>query len=233
MNILIVDDEPLARVRLKRLLTNSQTIRLLGEASNGREALQLAKKQIPDLVFLDVDMPGMSGLEVAKELNLSAVPPAIIFTTAYPEYALDAIGLNAAGYLVKPISEQSLQKAIEQLGRLTRVQVQKQHMNKISYQLAGTLKSIEMESIFYFSAEEKYTKIVFEEGDALIEQSLKQLEALYQTFILRIHRNTLVNRSKIIALHNQSNGHHVIQLQGCDELLPVSRRELRAVKDAL
>lgn len=229
MNVLVVDDEPLARARLLRLLAEHNII-VQGEARNGSEALSMVKKTPPDLVFLDVDMPGIDGLEVASELNKLAIPPAIIFITAHPEHALDALQLSAAGYLVKPISAQSLQTALEQVGRLNRAHLQKQQTTKVAYQLAGTIKSVALESIYYFNAEQKYTKMVFEGGEALIEHSLKQLEALYPTFVLRIHRNTLVNKHKVVALHTQSNGAHALELQHCAERLPVSRRELKAVK---
>jgi two-component system response regulator AlgR len=206
---------------------------VLGEACNGNEALLLAKKTHPDLVFLDVDMPGKNGLDVARELNELAIPPAIIFITAHPQHALDALQLSAAGYLVKPVSQQSLQKALNQLGRLNKVHMQKQQVTKLTYLLAGTLKSVDMESIYYFNAEEKYTKMVFKGGYAFIEQSLKQLEILYPACVLRIHRNTLVNKNKVVALHSQRNGGHAIELQDCEALLPVSRRELKTVKSIL
>ena len=116
MNVLIVDDEPLARTRLKRLLAVDKSIVIKAEAANGNEALELAKKYNPDLIFLDVDMPGMNGLEVAHKLNRMPLPPAIVFVTAHPEHALDALQLSAAGYLVKPITDQSLSKVLDQLG---------------------------------------------------------------------------------------------------------------------
>ncbi|WP_372759992.1 LytR/AlgR family response regulator transcription factor [Pseudoalteromonas sp.] len=232
MNILIVDDEPLARTRLRRLLIE-QNWPLHSEASNATEALALVNKSLPDLVFLDVDMPGISGLEVASELNKLPIAPAIIFVTAHPEHALEALQLNAAGYLVKPVSAANLQKVLAQIGRLNKVQLQKQQLTKISYQLAGTLKTIDLESVYYFSAEEKYTKMVFKGGTALIEQSLKQLEALYPTQLLRIHRNTLINKHQLVALHTQANGSHSVELMHCGEQLAVSRRELKTVKMAL
>lgn len=232
MNILIVDDEPLARARLKRLLIN-QNWPFHHEASNANEALALVKKCPPDLVFLDVDMPGMNGLEVASELNKLPIAPAIIFVTAHPEHALDALQLNAAGYLVKPVSAVNLENVLAQVGRLNKVQLQKQHGTKISYQLGGTLKSINIESVYYFCAEEKYTKMVFKDGEALIEQSLKQLVDSYPVQLLRIHRNTLINRHRLVALHTHTDGSHFVELQGCSEHLSISRRELKAVKQAL
>lgn len=233
MNVLIVDDEPLARARIRRLLMNEPSMCVQGEASNGDEALALIKKHTPDVVFLDVDMPRMSGIEVAKQLNSLALPPAIVFVTAHSEHALDALQLNAAGYLVKPITEHSLHNALAQLGRLHKVHIQKQQAEKVSYQLAGILKSIEIERVYFFSAEEKYTKMVFTGGEAFVEQSLKQLEARYPQFLLRIHRNTLVNKHKIAALHCRKNNLHVIELHGCNVFLTVSRRALKTVKNEL
>ena len=234
MNVLIVDDEPLARARLKRLLGQSHTsLHVQGEADNGNDALMKIEELQPDLVFLDVDMPGLNGIEVANQLNGLAVPPAIIFITAHPEHALDALQLNAAGYLVKPISVKSLQHALQQLGRLNRVHLQQQQTEKVTYQLAGTIRSVEIESIFYFNAEEKYTKVVFDQGEALIEDSLKHLEMQYPHHLLRIHRHTLVNKNKIIALHTLKNHQHVIELQGCSAFLAVSRRALKSVKSEL
>jgi len=233
MNVLIVDDEPLARARLKRLLAIDKSIVIKAEAANGNEALELAKKYNPDLIFLDVDMPGMNGLEVAHKLNRMPLPPAIVFVTAHPEHALDALQLSAAGYLVKPITDQSLSKVLDQLGRLNKAHVQKQQSAKISYQVAGVIKSVELDSIFYFNAQEKYTNMVFEGGEAFIEQSLKQLELLYPAQLLRIHRNTLVNKNKLLCLKTQNTGVHTIALVGCKEHLAVSRRELKSVKDIL
>ncbi|KTD98839.1 LytR/AlgR family response regulator transcription factor [Pseudoalteromonas sp. H71] len=233
MNVLIVDDEPLARMRLKRLLANENSITIKAEAANGNEALKLANKYNPDLIFLDVDMPGVNGLQVAYELNSLALPPAIVFITAHPEHALDALQLSAAGYLVKPVTEQSLAKVLEQLGRINKAHVQKQQSPKISYQIAGVTKSVALENIFYFNAQEKYTNMVFEGGEAFVEQSLKQLELLYPAQLLRIHRNTLVNKNKLLCLKTQRAGLHTIELAGCPEPLAVSRRELKAVKNIL
>ena len=232
MNVVIIDDEPLARARLKRLLGN--TINVLGEAGNGTDALALIDKARPDLVFLDIDMPGISGLEIANYLNELSLPPAIVFVTAHPEHALDAIDLSAAGYLVKPVSLLSLEKTLKKLGRLNKVHLQKQQSVKIPYQLAGSLRSVEMKDVFYFSAEEKYTKMVFTHGEVLIEQSLKQLEQQYPEYVLRIHRNRLINKQKLVALHTHKSGHHLVELEGLNkQLLSVSRRSIKLVKSIL
>lgn len=233
MKALIVDDEPLARARIQRLLAGISQYTFIEQASNGQEALAQLKKQPPDIVFLDVDMPQMNGLAVAQQLNQLPVPPAVVFVTAHPEHALDALQLSAAGYLVKPVTESDLLKVTEQLGRITRAHIQKQKPQTLCYQIAGELKSIELDTVIYAAAEDKYTRIVFDNGNALIEQSLKQLEQLYPSYFLRIHRKTLVNKSRIATVKKCQDSSHKVTLIDCDDELEISRREFKTVKQAL
>ncbi|BDF93620.1 LytTR family DNA-binding domain-containing protein [Pseudoalteromonas haloplanktis] len=232
MKVLIVDDEPLARARLQRLLAHYPDYQHVVQASNGDSALQQIKQYAPDIVFLDVDMPAMSGLEVAVQLNKLPIPPAIIFVTAHPEHALEALQLSAAGYLVKPVTEQNLAKTIEQLGRLTRAHVQKQRPVTISFQLGGVTRSVALEDVCYVMAEDKYTRLVFTDGEALLDQSLKQLEQAYPTQLLRIHRKILVNKARLIALKRVEDGSHEVVIKGSCSL-PVSRRAYKTVKEQL
>lgn len=233
MKALIVDDEPLARARIQRLLASISQYTYIEQASNGQEALAQLTKQVPDIVFLDIDMPQMSGLEVAEKINQLPVPPAIIFVTAHPEHALDALQLAAAGYLVKPVTENDLVKVTEQLGRLTRAHIQKQKPQIISYQIGGELKTVELDSVIYVSAEDKYSRVVFDSGNALIEQSLKQLENMHPSHFLRVHRKTLINKSRIASLKKCKDNSHKVILTGCDDELEISRREYKKVKNAL
>jgi len=233
MKVLIVDDEPLARARLQRLLAHYPNYSYATQASNGNDALQQVKSLAPDIIFLDVDMPVMSGLEVATQLNKLPVPPAIIFVTAHPEHALEALQLSAAGYLVKPVTEQNLAKTIEQLGRLTRAHVQKQRPVAISYQLGGVTRSVTLDDVCYVMAEDKYTRLIFTHGEALVDHSLKQLEQDYPAQLLRIHRKILVNKARLIALKRAEDGSHVVVIKDCNCLLPVSRRAYKIVKDHL
>jgi len=160
------------------------------------------------------------------------VPPAIVFLTAHPEHALDALQLSAAGYLVKPVTEQSLSQTLEQIGRLNRAHVQKQQPAHISYQLAGENKRIALDEILFFTAEDKYTKLVHANGEALIEQTLKQLEQQYPTSLLRIHRHTLINTHQLHSL-KYAEGQHFVKLKSHATPLLVSRRALKQVKSAL
>ncbi|WP_228482538.1 MULTISPECIES: LytTR family DNA-binding domain-containing protein [unclassified Pseudoalteromonas] len=230
IKILIADDEPLARARIKRLLATNELCTVVGEASNGEQVIELCKQLQPDLVMLDINMPKQSGLEVAAELKQFSIPPAVMFLTAHPEYALTAFELAVDGYLVKPVSEQALTKAMAQLSKLNRTQVLTPENNYICYQLAGVLRRVNIDDVICCIAEQKYTRVVFFEGEALVEQSLKQLEQTYPLRLLRIHRNTLVNKQQIVSLNSPSSGGHTVTMKQFKEPLSVSRRELKNVK---
>ncbi len=228
--ILIADDEPLARARIKRLLSSNQDYIVVGEASNGEQTVKLCQQLQPDLVLLDINMPKQTGLEVAAELMQFAIPPAVVFLTAHPEHALTAFELAVDGYLVKPVSEQALIKVMARLGKLNRTQVNKPVKSYIGYQLAGTLRRVDINDVICCIAEQKYTRVIFTTGEAIVEQSLKQLEHAYPLQLLRIHRNTLVNKQHVVSLNNQQQGGHVVIMKQLTESLAVSRRELKNVK---
>ena len=230
IKVLIADDEPLARARIKRLLAAYEGCTIVGEASNGEQAIELCKQLQPDLVMLDINMPKQSGLEVAAELKQFSIPPAVMFLTAHSEHALTAFELAVDGYLVKPVSEQALAKAMAQLSKLNRTQVTAPENNYISYQLAGVIRRVNVDDVVCCIAEQKYTRVVFFEGEALVEQSLKQLEQTYPLQLLRIHRNTLVNKQHIVSLNSPSSGGHTVTMKQYEEPLTVSRRELKNVK---
>ncbi|WP_206770761.1 MULTISPECIES: LytR/AlgR family response regulator transcription factor [Pseudoalteromonas] len=233
INVLIVDDEPLARARVRRLLTMHPNYHVVGDADNGEQAVTLCKELQPDIVLLDINMPKLSGLEVAKALKLLAIPPAVVFLTAHSEHALEAFELAVDGYLVKPITEQALTKTLLQLSKLNRTQVNRPVHSHITYQLAGAMRRVNIDDVVCCVAEQKYTRLIFVGGEAIIEHSLKQLESTYSQQLLRIHRNTLVNKLHIQSLHcSVSSGHHLI-MRHYDEPLTISRRALKTVKQAM
>lgn len=234
MRTLIVDDEPLARSRLKRLLSAYPEYVCVGEASNGEEALEQMQALKPDLVLLDIEMPGGDGLSVAEQLNTLAIPPAIIFVTAHPEHALDAYRVSPADYLLKPVDPERLNCALSHLGTHTRAHLERnEELNPwISYQIGNSLRRIRFEKVQYFMAEDKVVNMVFDGGEAIVEQSLKQLEANYTNQLLRIHRNTLVNMTRIEKVQHSKAGAH-IHLTNSDAILPISRRLRHAVSDTL
>lgn len=233
MRTLIVDDEPLARSRLKRLLTEYPNFKWVGEAADVEEALLLIEQFDPDLVILDIEMPGRDGLSLAESLNQQKIPPAIILVTAHPEHALDAYRVAPSDYLLKPVDPIRLKIALERLGTHTRAHIEKSDEDNpwISYHLGNNICRIRFEKVQYFMAEDKVVKMVFDGGEAIIEKSLKQLEATYDNLLLRIHRNTLVNRVRIQSIQSVDHINHYILLQGTDTRLLVSRRNYAAAKE--
>lgn len=246
MQILIVDDEALARSRLMRLIDDIQGCEVCGEAENGDEALAKVQSLDPDLILLDVRMPGKDGITVAKELETIEDPPAILFCTAYDDYALQAFNTIAQAYIVKPVQLEHLQSAIEKTKKLTKVQskelAQEAESNKKSNKTgrrfisAKTRKGVELIAIgdiYCFVADHKYVTIMHKGGETLIDDTLKELEDEYQKSFLRIHRNALVAINKIEGLHREESGQFTVNLAGTDYRPSVSRRHLANVRTTL
>lgn len=236
MKILIVDDEPLARSRLKTLISDLDTGEVIDEAGNGQQALAKCEQHIPDIVLLDIRMPGMDGIETANHLSKYENPPAVIFTTAYDEYALQAFDANAIDYLLKPIRKERLQEALNKAQRLTQAQnaalseVSDKQPLHISARIQGGLRLINIEDIYYFHAEHKYVTVYYTEGEVLIEEALKSLEEKFSHRFIRIHRNALVAIDQLKALERDTGGHFKLVLKDSDVKLDISRRHLPSVR---
>ena len=243
MKVLIVDDEPPARDRLRELLRETGEHQVVGEAANGREALEVAANTNPDVVLLDIRMPGMDGIEAAQHLNRMEIPPAVVFTTAYDEYAIDAFDANAIGYVLKPVRLRKLEKALQQAARLTSealtefsartgVSDRRKH---ICARLHGNLKLIPVSEVHYFVADQKYVSVVHDKGRDLIEDSLKSLETEFGEQFVRIHRGAVVALNSIESLEKDKDGQTIVVTRvdsGDDELI-VSRRHVANVKRRL
>jgi len=236
MKILIVDDEPLARSRLQDLLDDIGGHQVVGEAGNGQQALEQIQALQPEVVLLDIHMPEMSGLEVAMHLSQLEHAPAIIFTTAYSEHALEAFEASAIDYLLKPIRRARLEQALEKARPLLRNQLDMvatashEARRHISAYQRGSIKLIPIEDIYYFHSDSKYVAVRHTQGEVLIDESLKTLEQEFGDRFTRIHRNSLVANTYIQALEKLSDNHYQLRLRGCDTLLEVSRRQLPTVR---
>ena len=231
LKVLIVDDELPARERLKSLLVEIPDTEVVGEASNGEQSLTRAYELTPDVVLLDVRMPGMDGIEVAQHLNALAEPPAVIFTTAFDEYAVNAFETHAVGYLLKPIRKEKLAAALERAGRLTRPQLQKiaaasseKRRTHIAARRREGLRLIPIDEVQFFFAEQKYTTVRHVNGEDLIEDSLRSLEEEFDVDFVRIHRNSLVNVRYLERIERGDDGQYFVRLRGCEAPLQVSRR---------
>ncbi len=239
MRVLIVDDEPPARRRLASLLADLKLGEVVGEAANGKQALEFVTRDNPDVLLLDIRMPGMDGLEVAGHLAALDHPPAVIFTTAYDQHALQAFEARAVDYLLKPVRRDRLQQAIERAVRLTQAQLKSlRHDNArarthISATMHGNLCLVPVEDVRYFQADQKYVSVVYPGGQVLIEEPLKALEVEFGDRFLRVHRNALVAVRHVIALERATDGRYQLRFKGSDETLEVSRRLLTAVKKRL
>jgi two-component system, LytTR family, response regulator AlgR len=241
MKILIVDDEMLARERLASLLSELDNDCSIIEAEHGVVALKLVREESPELILLDIRMPVMDGLEVAHHLASLPTPPAIIFTTAYQDYALDAFDTHAVDYLMKPIRKERLQQAIGRAKALSRTNISELRnddnsnscRSHLSMTIQGNLQIIPVENIYYLKADQKYVTAVWPEGELLIDDSLKSLEQEFSSLFIRIHRNTLVALRHIQGLDKDEEGNPCIKLQRIEARLPVSRRHASHVRKAL
>ena len=238
MNILIVDDEPLARQRLIGLVQELSGFEACANASNGKDALRLAQELKPDVVLLDIRMPGMDGIETAHHMNRLSKPPAIIFTTAFTEHALKAFETHAVDYLLKPIKQDRLHEALNAAVRLTKPQLeqlkyideQPKIRTHICVKTRGSLELVPIETIRYFLADHKYVTLRTDDHECLIEESLKSLENEFNHLFTRIHRNALVADQFMSGLEKNSEGHCVITIEGIEERLEISRRHLPHVR---
>jgi two-component system, LytTR family, response regulator AlgR len=238
LKVLIVDDEPPARARLRSLLAEIAEVQVVGEAMSGAEALTLTHDLSPDIVLLDVRMPGIDGLEAARHLAVLEEPPAVIFTTAYDEYAVEAFEAHAIGYLLKPVRQEQLATAVVRAGRLTRAQLQKlaaaggeARRTHIAARHREGLKLIPIEEVQYFLADQKYTTVRHGNGEDLIEDSLRLLESEFGAAFVRIHRNALVAVKYLEAIERNAEGQHFVRLRGCASPLAVSRRMAGELKE--
>ncbi|WP_455380118.1 LytR/AlgR family response regulator transcription factor [Acidihalobacter prosperus] len=241
MRVMIVDDEPLARDRLRALLPHCGNYTLCGEASNGKEAVRKATESHPDIVLMDIRMPGSDGLDAAHILSEMEDAPAVVFITAYDQHAISAFEARAMDYLLKPVSRERLQEALAKARRLTRPQ------RAAAYQVTektggrrhlcarsrGRMQLVPIEEVYYLQADHKYVTVRHEGGEILIEEPLKALEEEFPNRFLRIHRNALVSRAHIAGLERNLRGRLKLSFKNIDDQLDVSRRHAAKVREAV
>ena len=240
MNVLIVDDEQLARQRLRKLLADSGGYQVIGEAETGEDALRKTQAANPDVVLMDIRMPGMDGIEAASYINRMDKPPAIIFTTASSEHALKAFETHAIDYLLKPIKRSRLSAALDAAKRMNKAQLSKLRddetigaRKKICVKSRGSLELIPVEEILYFKADQKYVTLRTSDQEHLIEESLKLLEQEFSHQFIRIHRNALVTLDSLHGLLKNKDGHTCVNFKDVDDLLEISRRHLPEIRKKL
>ncbi len=246
LRILIVDDEAPARARLRELLGDlaaEHALVVAGEAANGIEALECLQGMPVEVVITDIRMPGLDGIELAEHLSRLADPPAVIFTTAYDNYAVQAFELNAIDYLLKPVRAQRLLAALQKVGvrrpaeswsTLGR-QVRGEGRSHLACQERGRLLLVPVVDVLYFKADLKYVTARTLARDYLLDEALTHLEEEFAERFIRLHRAVLVAKQALAgferATGDDAEAYGWALLRGTSERLPVSRRQWALAKE--
>lgn len=237
MKCLVVDDESLARERLVRMIEGLPGWSLCGEAASGTEAVRQAERLRPDVVLMDIRMPGMDGLEAARHLAYLDAPPAVVFTTAYGDHALEAFDAQAIDYLLKPIHPERLRQALEKVARLGPRPLQAGdnvasagRRSHFCARVRGNLELVPVDEVVFLQADSKYVTVRSPTQQILIEESLKSLEQEFSEDFLRIHRNALVAVHAVRGLEKDASGQSRVLLEGVEDRLEISRRLLSDVR---
>lgn len=240
MKVLVVDDEKLARERLVRMVETLDDYAVAGVADSGEEAVRQAIKLEPDIVLLDIRMPGMDGMEAGKQLATLASPPAVIFCTAFGEHAIEAFDVNAVGYLMKPVRRETLGDALAKARQVNKVQIgtilgdevspQARSRTHISAKTRRGIELIPLSEVKFFQADHKYVTVRHEGGEVLIDDTLRDLECEFGDRVVRIHRNALVMMDHLEGLERDPSGHYQVKMRGIEEKLDVSRRHVSGLR---
>ncbi len=250
LRILLVDDEAPARGRLREILADcgaDTPNEVVGEAASGMQALAMFPDCRAQLALVDIHMPGMSGIEFARHLQVLENPPGVIFVTAHDQYAVEAFEVNAIDYLLKPVRAARLASALGKFtggGRLKREQLERADPGPRRYFSSaerGRVHLVPVEDVLFLKAELKYVTAYTRKREFLIEDSLSQIEQESRGRFVRVHRNCLVAAGLIRGAERlvappgdedsgQEGGQWAVRLEGYPEPIPVSRRQWSAIK---
>jgi two-component system response regulator AlgR len=241
MKVFIADDEEPARERLKELLGDIAAelpSTVVGEARNGLETIERLPQSGADMLLLDIQMPGMGGLEVARHLSTLADPPTVVFVTAHDRHAVEAFELNALDYLLKPVRAERLAAALRKASAPNREQLAKVAQSAREYLSVAERNRIVLvpvREIIFLRAEQKYVTLRTRNREHLIEEPLVSLEREFVATFVRIHRNCLVARAAIRGFERgggaEEESHWLVVLDGLEEKLPVSRRQWPTLRE--
>lgn len=231
MRVLIVDDEPLARTRMAVLLGDCADAEIVGSVDDGEAALASLDSLQPDVLLLDINMPGIDGVTLARRLA-GRVRPQVIFCTAYEAHALKAFELGAVDYLLKPVRLERLRDALQRAQRRL-ADAPRETVAYLHGRLGGEQVRIALDEVLCLIAEEKYVVVQHRRGELLIEDSLRQIEEDYPDQLIRLHRNCLVPPARLLGMKTLADGRVLARLDGTDSSPEISRRNLPAVRKLL
>lgn len=237
---IIIDDEPMARSEMRYLLDRNSKIEVLGEASTADEAYKLMESVCYDLAFVDINMPGMSGLELAEKIKELSCQPAVIFTTAYSQFAVKAFELDVVDYLVKPISEERLASAVEKVKKRLKSwrgvpQAPTAQIDRIPLNKNGKTYLLCPAEIYYIESHGEFTVIHSEKGRFMSSIRLKDFEVRLQKHsFFRAHRSYIVNLDHVVEMVALYGGLYSLKLKDPNHSkIPVSRRQSRQLKNLI
>jgi two-component system, LytTR family, response regulator AlgR len=239
LKVILADDEALARARLADLLhdlSDEYEVEVVAQAGTGILALERAADTPADVILLDIQMPGMNGLEAARHIARLPKAPAVIFVTAFDEHALQAFELRAVDYLLKPVRLQRLREALSRIRPLSEADAAALAPSRTHFSLLerGRIWRVPVADVLYLRAELRYVTARTREREYLLDESLVKLEEEFAADFLRIHRNCLVSRAHLEGFHRHNDageGHWQAQLRDWPERLPVSRRQMHVVRE--
>jgi len=231
MRVLIVDDEPLARMRLAALLGECDGVEVVGSLGDGEAALAAIGELSPDVLLLDINMPGLDGTALARRLGARARPQ-VVFCTAYENHAIEAFDLGAVDYLLKPVRLERLREALQRAARRLDT-TPRERSGYLHGRLRGEQVRIALDEVILLQADEKYVTVQHTGGELLIEESLRQLEETYPEQLVRLHRNCLVPHARLLGLKTLADGRTLARLAGTEQQPEVSRRNLPALRKLL
>jgi two-component system response regulator AlgR len=233
LNILIIDDEAPARDRLHRMVQAIPGFEVAGEAYSAAQALEQISLLNPDVLLLDISMPGMDGMTLARVLQEGGASPAVIFCTAYQNQALEAFEREAVDYLVKPVRPERLEQSLEKAKRYLGDNQKQEAEHFLRSTVGGKVILTPIQRVVCLVSEDKYTTVSHEVGETVIDESLTELEERFPELFFRVHRNALVSRKHIRGLERTSEGHTLVTLSGTDRKPEVSRRNVSALRKLL
>ena len=234
LKAMIVDDEAPARSELRFLLEETGEVEVVSESDNVRDAIVNLKSSHCDVIFLDISMPGVTGMQFAEALTKFKNLPAVVFVTAYGDYAASAFDVNAVDYLMKPVETDRLRQAIDKVNTALGISAKKNLSERISVEKGGKKILIPIEKIRYVMAKDDYSCLYTEDDHYLSTVSLTQLEAkLGDSEFFRVHRRYIVNLGFVDEVESVPGGTLLLTMRGEGEKIPVSRRRVAPLKKVL
>ena len=230
----IIDDERFSREELSYLLSSYKEIEIIAELDSAEAGLTIVAKNEPDVVFVDIEMTGLNGIEFAKITSQLKKPPIIVFATAFPNYAVDAFAANATDYLLKPFEEKRLTETIDRIKLLMNKVKQPQSLLKLAVHEDDRIIYIEPNSILYASRNDRDTIIQTDKGKYTSKYTLKELEEkLTGHNFYRTHKSFIVNVSQISEVSAWSSSIYHIRVNGLTEQIPLSRNYVKELRELL